>query len=236
MRAIEGNELDRFPLVAPLASGSLPPTPTTRTLDRAYVRALFDDAQSVWRREFDEANTAYPTAKLVLFSGQTRSGCGDEGSGPFYCPADRGVYLDVRFFAELSQNAQVGVAAQAYIVGHELGHHVQRLVGIARRVEAATAADSSRRNALSVRVELQADCLAGVWARSAFPRSGLQVSDLYEGLTTAHVIGDDYLMQAAGNKIDSALFTHGSSQQRQYWLRLGYQTGRPSSCNTFAAG
>jgi uncharacterized protein len=109
--------------------------PKGEAVDRAYVKALFDDAQNVWRREFKDANTPYVSAKLVLFWGETRSACGDDGSGPFYCPTDRGVYLDVRFFAELIDSAHVGGAAQAYIIGHELGHHVQRVVGIARRVE-----------------------------------------------------------------------------------------------------
>jgi predicted metalloprotease len=237
MRAIEGNELDRFPLVAPLVAATLPRPPTAKTADPNYLRALFDDAQTVWRQEFKEANTPYQAARVVMFSDQVRSKCGKhEGSGPFYCPADSGVYLDLRFFTELLHNRRVGAAAQAYIIGHELGHHIQRLVGIARRVDAATTTNQSQKNALSVRVELQADCLAGVWARSAFPRSGLDVSELYEGLKTAHVIGDDYLAKAAGNAVDPTLFTHGSSEQRQRWLRTGYQTGRPNACNTFASG
>jgi uncharacterized protein len=236
-QTIGADAFDRFPKVAPAVAAKLPAAPTN-TAERAYLIALFDDAQKVWLAEFRAAHLPYHAALLFVFTGETHSSCGKtgEGSGPFYCPGDDGVYLDIKFFAQLLNNKHVGAAADAYIIGHEIAHHIQRLVGIARRVDAAVQADPSRKNALSVKVELQADCLAGVWARSAYPRSGLDANALYEGLKTAHVIGDDYLTHAAGNIVDTALFTHGSSEARKYWLRTGYRSGRPNACDTFAGG
>jgi predicted metalloprotease len=234
---IEGRELDQFAAFSPGAEAKLPAAPKTAALERSYLIAVFDDAQSVWRREFTEAHLAYRPARDVVFWSQIHSKCGEhEDSGPFYCPADHTVYLDLRFFTLLLHESHVGPAAQAYIIGHEVGHHVQRLVGVAQRVDAANHADPSGSNTRSVQTELQADCLAGVWARSAYPRSGLSVSDLNEALKTAHVIGDDYLAIASGGVVDSALWTHGSSLQRQQWLRTGYQSGRPGACDTFSRG
>ena len=166
-----------------------------------------------------------------------KSDCGEsEDPGPFYCPADRTVYLDLRFFTNLLHNVGVGSVAQAYIVGHEFGHHVQQLLGIAGTVADANEADPARKNARSVKVELQADCLAGVWGRSAYPRSELTVANLKEALKAAQAIGDDYIQRAAGDVVDRSLWTHGSSQQRQYWVKTGYDSGLPSSCDTFARG
>jgi uncharacterized protein len=236
LRAGSGEDLARFPQLPAVATAALPSPPVQPRVERRYLTAVFDDAQSVWRREFTAAHLRYVAAKLVIFWSQIHSRCGAHaGSGPFYCPADDGVYLDLRFFALLQTDAHVAAAAQAYIIGHELGHHVQRLIGTADRVDAANRADPSSRNARSVQVELQADCLSGVWARSAYPRSGLSPSDLDQALKTAHVIGDDYVARAAGDIVDTSVFTHGSSAQREYWLTTGYRSGRPSACNTFAA-
>jgi uncharacterized protein len=157
------------------------------------------------------------------------------GLGTVYCPCDRTVYLDLRFFTDLLRSAGTGSAAQAHIVGHEFGHHVQQLVPIAAAVADANQSDPSGKNARSVQVELQADWLAGVWGRSAYPRSELTVADLDEALKAAEVIGDDYIQRAAGDVVDNALWTHGSSQQRQYWTRTGFRSGRPSACDTFAS-
>jgi uncharacterized protein len=238
LRAGSGEDLARFPELPAPATAPLPSPPREPRLEREYLTAVFDDAQSVWRREFAAAHLRYTAARLVIFWSQIHSRCGPHtGSGPFYCPADDGVYLDLRFFQVLQSDAHgpVAVAAQAYIVGHELGHHVQRLIGIADRVDAANRADPTGRNARSVHVELQADCLSGVWARSAYPRSGLSPSDLDQALKTAHVIGDDYVARAVGNIVDTSVFTHGSSAQREHWLTTGYRSGRPAACNTFAA-
>jgi predicted metalloprotease len=214
----------------------LPAAPTSAKVERTYLVELFDDVQSVWRREFAAAHKTYDAARVVVFHGQIQSRCGKhEGSGPFYCPADDTVYLDLRFFSILLNLAHVGAAAQAYIVGHEVGHHVQRLAGVASHVDALNQADPNARNTRSVQVELQADCLAGVWARSAYPRSGFNTNDLYDAMKTAHKIGDDYIQIAYGNVVDTSLFTHGSSQQRRFWLRTGYKSGKPGSCDTFAS-
>ncbi len=205
-------------------------------MERDYLIAIADDTQRVWRREFSASHLTYRPARVVVFSRKVRSYCGQhEDSGPFYCPGDRTVYLDVQFFTDLAHNASVGGAAQAYIVGHEFGHHVQQLLGIAGSVAQANEADPGGKNARSVQVELQADCLAGVWGHSAYPRSELTLRELDEALKAAEVIGDDYLQRAAGDVVDSALWTHGSSQQRQYWVRTGYESGRPSACDTFAS-
>ena len=166
---VAGHELDRFAAVAPPATAQLPAPPTTSRVERTYLVALFTDAQDVWRHEFRSAHVSYKPAHVVVFSSATRSQCGaaEEGSGPFYCPADATVYLDTTFFMRFDEGGNVDAAAQAYIVGHEVAHHVQRLVGIAERVDAAKEADPSAKNKLTTQTELQADCLAGVWARSA---------------------------------------------------------------------
>jgi predicted metalloprotease len=223
--------------VKPPATLILPPAPTDPKVERAYLTSLFDDSQRVWRREFEAAKMGYQPARLVIFWSVTQSPCGRhrDGAGPFYCPP-RWVYLDTRFFTELLRIRGVGAAAQAYIVGHEVAHHIQRLVGIADRVNAANKADPAGRNGRSVQIELQADCLAGVWARSAFPRSELTVTDLHEALRAAELIGDDYGTRAAGELVDSTLWTHGSSEQRQRWLATGFISGRPGACDTFARG
>jgi len=229
-------QLARLREILPPASAKLPSPTNTRAIERDFLTAIADDTQRVWRREFAVSHLTYRPARIVVFSGRVRSDCGDElESGAFYCTADRTVYLDVQFFLELPDNAGVGSAAQAYIVGHEFGHHVQHLLGITRSVVDANRVDPKGENARSVRFELQADCLAGVWGHSAYPRSELTIEDLRGALKSADVIGDDYLQRAAGYVVDSALWTHGSSQQRQYWVRTGYRSGRPSVCDTFAS-
>jgi uncharacterized protein len=234
--ALAGKDLDRLRQQLPHATAKLP-SPSSAAVERDYLTAVADDVQRVWRRVFSASHLTYRTARVVLFSSKVKSDCGEhEDSGPFYCPADRSVYLDIRFFTDLLNKAGVRSAAQAYIVGHEFGHHVQQLLGIAGAVADANETDPSGKNARSVKLELQADCLAGVWGHSAYPRSELTVADLNQALKAAEVIGDDYLQRAAGNVVDSALWTHGSSQQRQHWVRTGYETGRPSACNTFAGG
>lgn len=220
----------------PYASAKLPSPSRSTTVEHDYLIAIADDTQRVWRREFSASHLTYRPARVVVFSRKIKSYCGEhEDSGPFYCPGDRTVYLDLQFFIDLANNAGVGSAAQAYIVGHEFGHHVQQLLGIAGSVAEANEADPNGKNARSVQVELQADCLAGVWGHSAYPRSELTVRELNEALRAAEVIGDDYLQRAAGDVVDSGAWTHGSSQQRQHWVRTGYESGRPSACDTFAS-
>jgi predicted metalloprotease len=220
-------------------SGELPPPPTSvgEESERAYLRAVFDDAQRFWQQEFSTAGVAYAPARLTLFSGSVHSGCGAQADvGPFYCSANHGVYLDLGFFQALARHAGVGPFARAYVVGHEFGHHVQFQLGIMHRVAALNQQDPAGENARSVRVELQADCLAGVWAHSRQARGKLTDEDLNDALRTAALIGDDFQQQASGRVVDSALWTHGSSRQRQHWLVTGVRSGSPSSCDTFSGG
>jgi uncharacterized protein len=218
------------------ATGTLPSPPTTRTVEQTYLRAVFNDAQHLWHQEFTQGGVPYADARLVLFSHAVHSACGTQESvGPFYCPADRTIYLDLGFFELLANHAGVGRFAQAYIIGHEFGHHVQHLLGIDRQVAAANHTNPSGENALSVRVELQADCLAGVWAHSSHTRGELTTGDLHDALRTAALIGDDFQQRAAGKVVDSAMWTHGSSEQRQRWLTTGFESGKPSDCDTFSA-
>ena len=222
--------------ILPHTSAKLPLPSRSTAVEREFLMAIAQDTQRVWRREFAASHLTYRPARIVVFWSKVKSYCGEhEDSGPFYCPGDRTVYLDLRFFTDLANNASLGSAAQAYIVGHEFGHHVQQLIGIAGSVAEANRVDPSGKNARSVKVELQADCLGGVWGSSAYPRSELTNQELDHALRAAEVIGDDYLQRAAGEVVDSALWTHGSSQQRQHWVRTGYQSGRPSACDTFAA-
>jgi predicted metalloprotease len=229
-------KLDTLPQAAP-ATGMLPaaPSSTTAAAERSYLTAVFNDAQRFWQMEFSGAGVPYAPARLTLFTRAVHSGCGAQADvGPFYCPANRTVYLDLSFFELLARHAGIGPFGPAYIVGHELGHHVQHLLGIAQRVAALDQQNPGGANARSVRVELQADCLAGVWAHSSQARGQLTETDLGDALKTATFVGDDFQQHAAGRAVDSALWTHGSAAQRQHWLTAGFESGRPSACDTFA--
>lgn len=233
--ATVAGQLARLRDILPPAAAKLPSPADARSVERDYLIAIAEDTQRVWRKEFAVSHLTYRPARIVVFWSKVTSACGFQAdSGPFYCSTDRTIYLDVRFFVDLPDNAGVGSAAQAYIVGHEFGHHVQWLSGIAGSVADADKVDPKGENARSVRFELQADCLAGVWGHSAFPRSELTIEDLRGALKAAEVIGDDYIYRAAGLVVDSALWTHGSSLQRQRWVTTGYRSGRPSDCDTFA--
>jgi predicted metalloprotease len=228
------SKLDQLPESA-TASGTLPAPPTGRTVDPAYLRAVFNDAQRLWQHEFTAGGIPYAGARLTLFTNAVHSGCGpQENVGPFFCPANRGIYLDLAFFHLLATQAGVGRFAQAYIVGHEFGHHVQHLLGIDRQVAVLNQHDPAGESARSVRVELQADCLAGVWAHSSAARGELTAGDMRDALRAAAIVGDDFQQRAAGRIVDSAMWTHGSSAQRQRWLIAGFESGRPSSCDTFS--
>jgi predicted metalloprotease len=232
-QAAARQELRSLPQAASAADSGPVPSSTATPVDRAFLRAVFDDAQRFWSEEFKPAGLRYSPARLTIFDSNVRSACGNhEDAGPFYCGADHTVYLSVQWFAALAREHRVGSFAQAYIVGHELGHHVQRLLGI--DVGAAVHVNPGRRNALSRAGELQADCLAGVWARSAYTRAQLSATELDDMLKKAEVIGDDFEARAAGETVDPGLSTHGSSEQRQHWLRTGFDSGRPTACDTFA--
>lgn len=205
--------------------------------DRFIARVL-GTTERTWGRLFPEqVGQPYPEPKLSLFEGQVQSGCGpaDAGMGPFYCPADRQVYLDASFFTDLSKRfGAPGDFAAAYVIAHEVGHHIQTVLGVSQQVQKARAsASEAQANALSVRQELQADCLAGVWAHHN--QDLLEAGDIEEGLRAAAAIGDDRLQQQAGARVSPESFTHGTSAQRMRWLQRGLNSGQMDSCDTFAA-
>jgi hypothetical protein len=194
----------------------------------------------VWTRFFQEQGQQYRRPSLNFFTDGAQSGCGAAQSamGPFYCPADQGIYIDVAFFNELTQRfGAAGDAAQAYVIAHEVGHHIQTLTGVSDQVRSAQRrASEAEGNGLQVRMELQADCYAGVWAATARTPSGqpvLEAGDIEEAMRAAHAIGDDTLMRGAGQRPIESMFTHGTSEQRMRWLRRGLETGDPRQCDTF---
>lgn len=201
-----------------------------------FVSFVLDDTQKTWEQILPEQGTPYRHAKLVLFRDATTSGCGtaESATGPFYCPSDEKVYIDLGFYDELKQRfGAPGDFAQAYVLAHELGHHVQKLIGVERQVRAAQRQDPSAANELSVRMELQADCLAGVWSHSTDRRHLLESGDVQNAINAAAAVGDDRLQRMAGRRVSPESFTHGSSAQRMEWFQRGFQAGQVSSCNTF---
>jgi hypothetical protein len=204
-----------------------------------FVRVVLAETEDTWRETFRQAGRTYEEPRLVLFSGSVSSACGfaQAAMGPFYCPADRKVYLDLSFFHELRDRfGAPGDFAQAYVIGHEIGHHVQNLLGVSDKVHSLQSrASRAEGNRLSVQTELQADCLSGIWAFHADrTRHILEAGDVEEALKAASSIGDDRLqMQARGYVVPDA-FTHGTSAQRVQWFRRGIETGSLKNCNTFA--
>ena len=196
---------------------------------------IVDSIQTFWASTFRESGKDYPETKLVLFEGGTDSSCGPASSatGPFYFPADQKVYLDLGFFDELKSRfgAQGGDFAMAYVVAHEFGHHVQNALGIAEQVQQLAAQDPSRQNDLSVRQELQADCLAGVWAHSS---SDIEEGDIQEALSAASAVGDDRIQESTSGRINPETWTHGSAEQRVAWFTRGFKGGSTDQCDTFA--
>lgn len=203
------------------------------------VSYVLDDAQKTWTTILPEqAGKQYRHAKLVLFRGVTYSGCGnaEESTGPFYCPADEKVYIDLDFWSELKRiGGDAGDFAQAYVIAHELGHHVQNILGTETRVRQGMQANRSQQNALSVRMELQADCYAGVWGHETRDRSKLNDADLEDALKAAAAVGDDHLQKMAGRAVSPESWTHGSSAQRIAWFKRGFESGQMSQCNTFGS-
>lgn len=202
-----------------------------------FIAAVLGDTEDTWDRIFKAQGEQYPPPVLVLFDGMVASACGSASSavGPFYCPADRQVYIDLSFFRDLDQRfGAPGDFAQAYVVAHEVGHHIQTLTGISGKVQQQRArASDAEGNALSVRQELQADCFAGVWGHHARRRELLESGDVEEGLQAAAAIGDDRLQRQSGNVVAPESFTHGTSAQRVEWLRRGLETGDINQCDTF---
>jgi uncharacterized protein len=202
-----------------------------------FVAAVIDDVQYTWNDIFERAGKTYEPTQVVLFTGSTNTGCGQASSatGPFYCPSDRLVYLDTSFFKELERRfGAPGDFAQAYVIAHEVGHHVQALLGISQQVQQLQQDDPSRANELSVRMELQADCFAGVWGRAAQGAGILEPGDVEEGLRAASAIGDDRIQESVQGRSDPETFTHGTAEQRSTWLRTGIQVGNPDACDTFS--
>jgi predicted metalloprotease len=223
----------------PPASQVGPPRqPPAEDRQADFVRAVLGDIEDTWGRIFTQGGGTYEPPRLVLFSGAVQSACGQASSavGPFYCPPDRQVYLDLQFFRELSERfGAPGDFARAYVMAHEVGHHVQNLLGTAERVHGQRSRlDKASANALSVRLELQADCYAGVWGHSAARRNVLEPGDVEAALAAATAIGDDRLQKQTRGFVVPESFTHGSSAQRVRWFKTGLESGDVRRCDTFA--
>lgn len=206
---------------------------------RRFVAQVLATTEDVWSEAFRRGGNTYQPPNLVLFSGTTQSGCGtaQTATGPFYCPLDQKVYLDTAFFREMERRLGApGDFARAYVIAHEVGHHVQHQIGVLRRVEAERRGMGEvESNALQVRVELQADCFAGVWAnRTQQSRRVLEQGDIEEGMNAAAAVGDDRLQRSSRGVVVPESFTHGSSAQRVQWFRRGLEAGDPRACDTFA--
>jgi predicted metalloprotease len=228
-----GGPLDGFPEM-PAAQGQTGPDPDAELKD--FVGFVVDDVQQSWTRAFANAEKPYEPTRLVIFEQATQTGCGVGSSqtGPFYCPLDRKVYLDLGFFRELrSRFGAPGDFAQAYVIAHEFGHHVQNILGVNSEVRQEQQRDPERANDLSIRLELQADCLAGVWAHSAYEQQLLESGDLEEGLAAAAAVGDDRIQRQTSGRINPEQWTHGSSEQRVTWFKKGFDTGNPADCDSF---
>jgi predicted metalloprotease len=202
-----------------------------------FVSFVLDDAQDTWAKIFQEKNMTYPRAKLVLFTDATQTGCGygQAATGPFYCPNDSRVYIDLGFWDELSTKLGAkGEFAQAYVIAHEIGHHVQNVLG--KSDEVHQLGNTKGETGASVRLELQADCYAGIWAHSTAQRDLLENGDFESAINAAQSIGDDRLQRMQKGTVKPEQFTHGSSEQRMRWFKKGYDSGRMQDCDTFSGG
>ncbi len=203
-----------------------------------FVSVILAETEDTWSRVFAGLDIAYQPPKLVLYTGQVQSACGigSAQSGPFYCPGDYQIYLDLSFLQDLRRMGAPGDFAFAYVIAHEVGHHVQNLVGVAQDVRSQQAnASQAQANLLSVKMELQADCLAGIWINHTQKRSAiLEDGDIEEGLAAAAAVGDDRILSQAGRAINREAFTHGSSAERVHWFKQGASTGELSACNSFS--
>jgi uncharacterized protein len=225
------------PTTAPVASRPDPGRTEAEKPLVQFVSFVLDDTQKNWEQILpQQTGKQYRHAKLVLFRNYTQSGCGsaESATGPFYCPEDEKVYIDLGFYDELKRRfGAPGEFAQAYVLAHEVGHHVQKLVGIEAKVRQLQEQNPRQQNPLSVRMELQADCLAGVWAHSTQQRGLLESGDVESALGAAAAVGDDRLQKMATGHVSPETFTHGSSQQRMNWFRKGLDSGSIATCNTF---
>jgi predicted metalloprotease len=225
-------------------AGNTAPVPTSPEEERQiqFVSTVLDDAQRTWEQIFANSGQPYRRAKLVLFTDTVDSGCGYARSamGPFYCPADEKVYIDLGFYNELRERfGAPGDFAQAYVIAHELGHHVQHLLGLDDQLRRAQGNSPDRANELSVRLELQADCYAGIWAHSMDPslrgadEPALEPGDVDEALNAAAAVGDDRIQSQGSGEVHPETWTHGSAEQRSQWFHTGYETGSVDKCDTF---
>lgn len=239
---VESPQLEAAP--ADAGDASLSSDPDAETVE--YLGALMDDTQDVWSEIFDGAGLQYQFTTIVVFEGSVNTGCGQASSavGPFYCPApgDNKVYIDLAFFDEMrTRFGAPGDFAQAYVIAHEVGHHIQSVAGISDEVRALKSQNPGDANQLSVRQELQADCFAGVWANSANGRTNsdgtkiIEIGDIDEGLAAAEAVGDDSISEMMNQQTNPHNWTHGSAAARKAWFLRGFDTGNPESCDTFAA-
>jgi uncharacterized protein len=223
-----------------LRTDSVPAQPGSQSpaeeRDAQLVSFVLDDTQKTWTQIFSEHGREYRHAKLVLYRDTTYSGCGsaEASTGPFYCPQDEKVYIDLGFWNELKRiGGSTADFAQAYVVAHELGHHVQKLLGIESRMQRLSEGDPGERNHLSVNLELQADCFAGVWGHSTQQRNIVHADDIDQALQAAASVGDDHLQRMSGRAESPERWTHGSSEQRSEWFRRGLEGGSVATCTTF---
>jgi len=228
------------PAEDPTGTATSGPVQTTPEEDerQQFVTFVLNDVQNTWTKILAERGQQYEHAKLVLFRDATQTACGvgQAAAGPFYCPGDNRVYIDLGFYDELRDRfGAAGDVAQAYVIAHELGHHIQRLLGTEAKVRRAQQQRPDQANDLSVRMELQADCYAGVWGHSTEQRNILEQGDVEEGLNAAAAVGDDRIQAASGGGVHPESFTHGSAKQRSSWFNRGFQSGRPEDCDTFAS-
>jgi len=216
----------------------IPPDEDPQRDLKEFSTFVFNDTQDAWSMIFSQEGANYRPATLYLYANAVRTnGCGSATSavGPFYCPADQRVYLDLSFYEDMKrQLGASGDFAWAYVIAHEMGHHVQNLRGTEREVASLTRDDPDRANDLSVRTELQADCYAGVWASTVFRAGDLEPGDIEEAFNAAEAVGDDRLQRQAGRNVNPDTFTHGTSEQRRRWFDTGYESADPAACDTFS--
>jgi len=221
------------------APSAAPGTVSPPNPQKEFVAHVLGDTEDVWTAEFQKKGARYEPPKLVLFQGQANSACGlaSSATGPFYCPGDREVYLDLTFFEQMTRRFGVsGEFGRAYVIAHEVGHHVQNQLGLMAQVQQKSErASDAGRNALSVRQELQADCFAGVWGHSAQQRGLIDAKDVESGIAAATAVGDDRLQQRSRGYVVPESFTHGTSAQRVRWFKAGLDSGDIRSCDTFGA-
>jgi uncharacterized protein len=217
--------------------GGLPEGADPEAKQVEFVNFVLTDVETFWTQQFQSAGDQLQPAGLIIFRQAVNSGCGQASSatGPFYCPLDQKAYVDLSFFNELSNRfGAPGDFAQAYVLAHEYGHHIQQQLGIEEKVRSDSQSNPDDANELSVRLELQADCFAGLWGRSAYDQGILEDGDLEEGITAAEAVGDDRIQEQAQGRIDPESFTHGTSEQRRTWFRRGFDSGNFQECDTFA--